>query len=164
MLTLVYLRFGLSWTSLFWSALTALLIVISFIDIDTMEIPTNLVLVGVVMAIVHNLFVGFPYRDWLLGGGLGFGLFYLIYWLSNGGMGGGDVRLAGMLGLALGWRQLLIGLLLAFVSGALVSLALLLAGRVSRRDPIPFGPFLAVGGYVAALWGEQIVQWYTSFF
>ncbi len=164
LLTLVYYQFGWSWATLFWSAMTALLIVISFIDIDTMEIPTYLVMGGAVLAAAYNWFTGRNPWDWVLGGLLGFGLFYLIYTLSRGGMGGGDVRLAGMLGLALGWQQLLTALLLAFTSGALVSLLLLASRRVSRKDPIPFGPFLALGGYVAALWGEQLVIWYLRLF
>jgi leader peptidase (prepilin peptidase)/N-methyltransferase len=164
LLTLVYLRFGLSWATLFWSALTALLIVISFIDLDTMEIPTGLVVGGAVLATAYNAYSGNPPINWLLGGALGFGLFYLIYWLSRGGMGGGDVRLAGLLGLALGWRQLLTALLLAFTLGALVSLLLLAARKLGRKDAVPFGPFLAIGSYVAALWGEQLVDWYLRLF
>ncbi len=164
LLTLVHLQFGWSWTTLFWSAMTALFIIISFIDLDTMEIPTELVIGGAVLATAYNWLSGKPPVDWLLGGAIGFGLFYLIYVLSRGGMGGGDVRLAGLLGLALGWQQLLTALLLAFTGGALVSLLLLASGRVSRRDPIPFGPFLALGGYIAALWGERLINWYLGFF
>lgn len=164
MLTLVYLQFGWSWAMLFWSALTALLIVISFIDLDTMEIPTEMVIGGAVLVTAYNWLSGKPPLDWLLGGALGFGLFYLIYWFSRGGMGGGDVRLAGFLGLALGWRHLLVALLIAFVAGALVSLSLLLTKRVTRQTAIPFGPFLAAGGYATALWGEQLIRWYSNLF
>lgn len=164
LLTLVYLRFGWSWATVYWSAITALLIVISFIDLDTLEIPTELVMGGAVLATAYNCFSRRPFAEWALGGLLGFGLFYLIYHLSRGGMGGGDVRLAGLLGLALGWRQLLLALFISFTSGAVIALLLLLTGRAKRGDPIPFGPFLAAGGYLAALWGEQIVRWYLGLF
>lgn len=159
---LVYQRFGWSLTAVYWCAITSLLIVISFIDLDTLEIPTELVMGGAVLAAAYNWLGGTPPVEWLLGGGLGFGLFYLVYCFSRGGMGGGDVRLAGMLGLALGWRKLLLALLVAFVAGAVVSVLLLLLKRVTRKDPMPFGPFLAAGGYVAALWGDRLIAWYLG--
>ncbi len=164
LLSIVYLRFGWSPELVYYSGLTALLLVISFIDLDTMVIPTQLVGVGMVWASVYNLYTRQPAIDWLLGGVLGFGLFYLIYVLSRGGMGGGDVRLAGLLGLVLGYKLLACALLIAFVAGAVVSLALLGCGRAQRKTAIPFGPFLAVGGYVAALWGQSIIEWYLGLF
>lgn len=165
LLLTVYLLHGNSWASVHWGVFTALLIVISFIDLDTQLIPSELVYIGMAWAGAYNLLVQpMPLFEWLLGGLLGFGLFYAIYYFSNGGMGGGDVRLAGMLGLFLGWRLLLLALLWSFVGGALVSLLLLASGRVTRKDAIPFGPFMAVGGWAAAIWGERFLTWYLSLF
>lgn len=164
LLTIVYLRFGWSLELVYYAGLTALLLVISFIDLDTMIIPTPLIGAGAVWAIAYNLYTQRPLLDWLLAGVLGFGLFYLIYLFSRGGMGGGDVRLAGLLGLALGLRLLPCALLIAFVSGAVISLLLLASGRANRKTAIPFGPFLAIGCYVAALWGQSILNWYLGLF
>lgn len=164
LLSIVYLRFGWSPELVYYSGLTALLLVISFIDLDTMVIPTQLVGVGVVWASAYNIYTRQPLLDWLLAGALGYGLFYLIYILSRGGMGGGDVRLAGLLGLVLGLKQLACALLIAFVAGAIVSLLLLASGRANRKTAIPFGPFLAIGCYVAAMWGQSILNWYSGLF
>ncbi len=164
LLSIVYLRFGWSPELVYYSGLTALLLVISFIDLDTMVIPTQLVGVGVVWASAYNIYTRQPLLDWLLAGALGYGLFYLIYILSRGGMGGGDVRLAGLLGLVLGLKQLACALLIAFVAGAIVSLLLLASGRANRKTAIPFGPFLAIGCYVAAMWGQATLNWYSGLF
>ncbi|HBK85164.1 MAG TPA: prepilin peptidase [Firmicutes bacterium] len=164
LLSIVYLRFGWSPELVYYSGLTALLLVISFIDLDTMVIPTQLVGVGVVWASAYNIYTRQPLLDWLLAGALGYGLFYLIYILSRGGMGGGDVRLAGLLGVVLGLKQLACALLIAFVAGAIVSLLLLASGRANRKTAIPFGPFLAIGCYVAAMWGQSILNWYSGLF
>ncbi len=117
-----------------------------------------------VWASAYNIYTRQPLLDWLLAGALGYGLFYLIYILSRGGMGGGDVRLAGLLGLVLGLKQLACALLIAFVAGAIVSLLLLASGRANRKTAIPFGPFLAIGCYVAAMWGQSILNWYSGLF
>lgn len=164
LLTIVYLHFGWSLELVYYAGLTALLLVISFIDLDTLTIPTKLFGVGVVWAVAYNLYTRQPLLNWLLAGALGFGLFYLTYVLSRGGMGGGDVRLAGLLGLVLGLRLLACALLIAFVSGAAISLLLLAARRAHRKTAIPFGPFLALGCYVAALWGQSILNWYLGLF
>ncbi|NLW17210.1 MAG: prepilin peptidase [Firmicutes bacterium] len=164
LLTLLYRRFGFSLELFYYSGLTALLIVISFIDLDTMIIPTPLVGAGVAGAIAYNLYTGQPLRDWLLTGVFAYGLFYLIYFISRGGMGGGDVRLAGLLGLVLGWRLLACALLVAFVSGALLALLLLASGRATRKTAVPFGPFLALGYFVALLWGHSLLNWYLGLF
>ena len=80
------------------------------------------------------------------------------------GMGGGDITLAAMLGAFLGWKLLLLGLFLAVLVGAAVAVALLAAGRKGGKDPIPFGPFLALGGTVSLFWGKEILQWYLRGF
>lgn len=83
----------------------------------------------------------------------------LIYFVSRGGMGEGDVKLAPALGLWLTLEEGLLGLLLAFVGGSLVGGVLLLAGK-SRRSLLPFGPFLCAGALAAYFWGEQLLGWY----
>lgn len=86
----------------------------------------------------------------------------LLYYLSRGGMGEGDVKLAPALGLWLGLEQGLLCLLLAFVSGALAGGVLLLQGK-SRCFALPFGPFLCGGALVSFLVGEKIICWYWQF-
>ena len=97
-------------------------------------------------------------KDSLEGAGVLLVIMLVIYFASRGGMGEGDVKLAPVLGLWLGLEQGLAGLLLAFVGGGIVGLALLACGR--RRQLLPFGPFLCLGAAVAYLWGGELLTWY----
>jgi len=77
-------------------------------------------------------------------------------------MGAGDVKLATLLGLMLGFPVVLVGILLGIVLGGLIASLLLVTGIRSRRDAIPYGPYLIMGGFIALLWGRQILFWYIS--
>jgi leader peptidase (prepilin peptidase)/N-methyltransferase len=79
-------------------------------------------------------------------------------------MGGGDMKLGAMLGAFLGWKLGLLALLLGVLAGGAVAVVLLLLGRKGRKDAIPFGPYLALGGAVALLWGDRVLTWYFSRF
>ncbi len=96
----------------------------------------------------------------LVGGGAGFLFFLAIALVRPGGMGGGDVKLAGLLGLLLGLAGTVIAVWIAAVAGGGVAAALLLLRKRGRRSEIPFGPFLAGGAAVARLAGSQIQSWY----
>lgn len=161
-LGMVYCRWGYSLETLYYGGLTALFIVIAFIDLDTYTIPTELVAMGAATALAYNLYRRLPPYSWLLGGLLGFCLFYAIYYFSRGGMGGGDVRLAGLLGLILGPGPLAIAFLLAFVGGAVMGVSLMALGRAGRKTALPFGPFLLAAGYIAMLWGTVLWHWYLN--
>jgi leader peptidase (prepilin peptidase) / N-methyltransferase len=94
-----------------------------------------------------------------------FAVFLLLHLVSPRAMGFGDVRLAFLLGLTLGWLgigEAALGLLLGFLYGAAVGLVLLVTGARSRRDHIPFGPFLAAGALTALLFGQAILDWYSA--
>ena len=86
----------------------------------------------------------------------------IIYWASMGGMGFGDVKLAFVLGVWLGLEQSLLCLLLAFIFGGFVGVFLLLTGIKSRKDAIPFGPYLCVSGFVSLLCGKELLALYWS--
>ena len=86
-------------------------------------------------------------------------MFFAIILASGGGMGGGDMKLGAMFGAFLGWKVTIVAIFLAVIAGGVVAAAMLLAGRKGRKDAIPFGPFLAVGGAAAVFWGERIVTW-----
>ena len=86
----------------------------------------------------------------------------LIYWASRGGMGFGDVKLAFVLGVWLGFEQSLLCLLLAFILGGVVGVLLLLKGLKTRKDAIPFGPYLCVSGWVSFLCGKELITWYWN--
>ena len=75
-------------------------------------------------------------------------------------MGGGDIKLAAVMGLLLGWKQVLLSLFLGSLLGSLVGFTLVMLKVVSRKDAIPFGPYLALGALIAALEGDKLIQWY----
>jgi leader peptidase (prepilin peptidase)/N-methyltransferase len=95
---------------------------------------------------------------------VGGGVFVVIILVSGGGMGGGDMKLGAMLGAFLGWKVVLLSIFVAVALGAGVALALMASGVRGRKDPIPFGPFLAAGGAASLFWGEKVVRWYLSGF
>jgi leader peptidase (prepilin peptidase) / N-methyltransferase len=142
------------------------LIVVFFIDLEHGLIPDSVTLpllaVGLGFAAAGGESV---FQDRLSAAGGGFFLFWGIYlvgtWLlKKEAMGGGDLKLAAMMGAFLGVRMLAVGLFLGFLFGALVSLWLMATGRKHARDAVPFGPMLAMGGVVAFMKGADIINWY----
>lgn len=150
---------GVAWT------LLASLVAITVIDLDHQIIPDLITLPGIVTGFLVNVASGrLLWTDSLLGILLGGGVFFAIILASGGGMGGGDMKLGAMFGAFLGWKVTIVAIFLAVIVGGVVAAAMLVAGRKGRKDAIPFGPFLAVGGAAAVFWGERIVTWYRAGF
>ncbi|MFQ5873694.1 MAG: prepilin peptidase, partial [Dehalococcoidia bacterium] len=82
--------------------------------------------------------------------------------ISRGGMGGGDVKLAGLIGLVTGFPLVFFALFLGILGGGLVAIALLISGVKSIKEPIPFAPFLAAAAMVTLIWGPAMYQWYIG--
>lgn len=145
--------------------LVAFLMVVSFIDLEHLRIPDVLTLGSfAVFALWQLLLPWQSHSSAALGAVVGWGLLFAIAVVSRGGMGGGDIKLAAVLGLYLGFPGILLALGLAFILGAAVGLLLVISGVKGRKDPIPFGPFLAFGSLVVILWGENILRWYLRGF
>ncbi len=146
-------------------ALVAALITISGIDLLHQIIPDAITLPGILLGFLANSATGrVSWLDSLLGILAGGGTFFVIIFVSKGGMGGGDMKLGAMLGAFLGWKVALISLLIAVLAGGAVAAALLLVKARGRKDPVPFGPFLAAGGLAGLLWGETLLAWYLGSF
>jgi len=144
--------------------LVALLVPIALIDLDHRIIPNRLTALGAVAALAIGVATdldGVPQQ--LIAGAAAGGFLLLAALARPGGMGMGDVKLAGMLGLFLG-REVAVALLVAFVAGTLVGVGVMARRGVGegRKTAIPFGPFLALGGVVGLLAGPAIVDWYLS--
>ncbi len=91
------------------------------------------------------------------------GLFYLIAWVSKGrAMGGGDIKLAFVMGLLLGFQKTTLAMLIAFNAAAVVGIVLIAMRRKKRKDTIAFGPFLIGGTLIAYLYGDSIISWYLK--
>jgi len=141
------------------------LIAITGIDLQHQLIPDAITLPGILVGLLLNLATGrMSWVESVIGIFLGGGLFFLIILVSRGGMGGGDLKLGAMLGAFLGWKALLFGLFVAIVLGGVIGTAFLATGVRGRKDPIPFGPFLAAGGAMALVWGERAFSWWVRGF
>lgn len=156
------LAWHFGWPDILWqAAFYAVLVVVFFIDLDHQLIPDQLVLLLLgITVLVLSLGRGVPWGSALIGGLVGFCLFLLLAVLSNGGMGGGDIKLVAVLGLWFGWQQLLLLMFLAFLGGGLVGGMLLVLKLKSRKDGIAFGPFLVLAAFIVSLWGNQLITWY----
>ncbi len=147
------------------AALLAALVAITAIDLSHQIIPDVITLPGILAGVVANLATGWvSWLESLLGIAVGGGIFLVIILASRGGMGGGDMKLGAMLGAFLGWKLGLVALLLGVLTGGVVALCLLILRRKGRKEAIPFGPFLALGGAVTCLWGERLLGWYLGHF
>jgi leader peptidase (prepilin peptidase) / N-methyltransferase len=167
----VAVRFGASWELPAYLVLTAALLSISLIDLEHFIVPDRitgpltvsaLALLGLAAAADGN---GWRYGRTLLGGVAFFAFLLVLNILYPKGMGMGDVKLAFSLGLYLGWLgwgQVFLGGFLAFLLGAVVGLGLIATKIKSRKDVVPFGPFLALGTMLTVLWAEPILRWYTG--
>ena len=163
---LAYLLLGPTPQFLVAAVLLGALIAITAIDLRHQIIPDVISLPGIGVGFVANSLLpdGVGWLDSLIGIAVGGGIFLVIILVSGGGMGGGDMKLGAMLGAFLGWKLGLLALLLGVLAGGAVAVVLLLLGRKGRKEAIPFGPYLALGGAVALLWGDQVLTWYLSRF
>jgi leader peptidase (prepilin peptidase) / N-methyltransferase len=145
--------------------LLATLVAITAIDLDRQLIPDVISLPGIAVGLLLSMITGRPgWLDSLLGVLVGGGIFLLIIVASRGGMGGGDMKLGAMLGAFLGWKLVLVAILLGVLAGGAVAIGLLALRRKGRKDAVPFGPFLALGGAVSLLWGWPVLEWYLGVF
>lgn len=167
---LVAARLGTTWSLPAELTFTAGLIALAAVDVERFLLPRAIVYpVSIVVAACLLLAAGAEGR-WsnlgvaLLCAAVAFGLFFAINFVKPAWMGFGDVRLAGLIGLALGWLgpwYVVIGFMAANVAGALLGVGLMLSGRATRKTALPYGVFLAGGSMIAILVGGPIIHWYS---
>ena len=164
---LIFLRFGLSLSFVFYSLLTSLLIVISYIDLDSKYIYLSTTILGVVLAAIY-IVVGLYTKDIsisnnILGGAIGYGIIYLIVVITKG-MGQGDAEVAGVCGLFIGIKGILVCLFIAVVLGGLVAAIILIFKLKEKKSEIAFSPYISIGSIVYILLGKEILSLYLNFF
>lgn len=147
----------------FYLVFISALVVIFTIDLKHYIIPDVITLPGIALGLLYS-FLHQELLSALIGAAGGFLFFYGVAWLSlaaykKEGMGGGDIKLAAMLGAWLGWQLLIVGLFISFLLGAALGLIFL---KFLKDRLFPFGTALALGGGVALLWGEGLFQWYLA--
>ncbi|MGW8248452.1 MAG: prepilin peptidase [Acidiferrobacterales bacterium] len=156
---------GLAAVVLVWG-----LIALAFIDFDHQILPDVIVLPGVWMGLLlntRNMFTSLESAVYgAVAGYVSLWLVYQLFKLATGkeGMGFGDFKLFALLGAWLGWQQLPLIILLSSLAGALLGVAMILVAGRDKQLPMPFGPFLCIAGWVALLWGKDIVSGYLHLF
>jgi leader peptidase (prepilin peptidase) / N-methyltransferase len=144
--------------------LVSLFMIIFVSDLVYMLIPDRILLFFLGIFLVERIIYPLdPWYDSIIGGIVGFGLLLLIAFVSKGGMGGGDIKLFGALGFALGLKTVLLAFFLSTLVGTLHGMLRIILGKHSKREPVPFGPSIMVGTLVSYYYGEQLINFYLSF-
>jgi leader peptidase (prepilin peptidase)/N-methyltransferase len=162
----VVIHYGFSPATVFALALTWSLIVLAAIDFDTQWLFDSITLPMLWLGLVVNYFGIFvSLEEAVLGAVFGYLALWSVYWgfkLATGkeGMGYGDFKLLAMLGAWLGWKVLPVIIVLSSVVGACIGIGLMVFTSHDRSKPIPFGPYLAIAGWIALLWGGDIMARY----
>jgi leader peptidase (prepilin peptidase) / N-methyltransferase len=162
-------RFGVTWKAGAACVMLWMLLALTFIDFDTQLLPDNLTLPLVWAGLAVNLFGLFaPLADAVIGAIAGYLALWIVYWLfrlirGKEGMGYGDFKLLAALGAWLGWQMLLPIILLAAFAGAVIGILMIALRGRDRNIPIPFGPYLAAAGWIALMWGDDLVTSYLHF-
>ena len=138
----------------------AVLIIIFIYDLKHYLIPDKVLFPAIIIALVYRIFGNFSLlENYLLAALIASGFFLFFFLVSKGRwMGFGDVKLAVLLGLLLGFPNILAGLFLAFFFGAIIGLILMVLKKKGLKSEIPFGPFLIAGTFIALFWGSEIIQ------
>jgi len=170
------------WSTFFDIAIAGFLVIIFLYDLKHFIIPDVVIYPAIIVAFVYRLceIFGFGNQIWPEGinitflnllsdpilSAFGASAFFLFIVLISRGkwMGIGDIKLAFLMGLFLGFPEVLVALFSAFFLGAIIGIGLIVFGKKSLKSEVPFGPFLATGTLIAFFWGPEIIRWYLNFF
>ena len=161
-------HFGVTTQTLLVLILTWGLISLTLIDLDHMLLPDQIVLPLLWLGLLINVNDTFvPITDAVIGAAVGYMSLFSVFWLfklltGKEGMGHGDFKLFALFGAWIGWQLLPILILMASVVGAIVGISLMVFKNHQREQAIPFGPYLAVAGWITLLWGDGIWSWYLA--
>ena len=170
MYLLLFYKFKMSIDFIFYALISSTLIAITLIDLKDMIIPDSLVIAILLLSILHKTTNYIIHKtpmnllDSILGLLIAGGVFLAIVIISDGGMGGGDVTLIGALGFTIGVKAILLTILLSFILGGIISILLLITKLKTRKDPIPFGPFIILGFMITIFSGSDLISWYMQKF
>jgi leader peptidase (prepilin peptidase) / N-methyltransferase len=161
---ILFIKFGLTWEFLIYFIFTAVLIVITFIDIDYQIIPDVLTLPGIPIFFLLAVFVvKVPWLDALIGLLIGGGVLFAIAFVyelltKREGMGGGDIKLLALIGGFLGWKSLIFVLLVSSLLGAIVGITAMIIKKQDTKYAVPFGPFLSAAAVAYLFWGDLFMR------
>lgn len=156
-----YLTFGISAQLLIALPLTMILIVITMIDIDTLEIYDRFQIMLFILALINLMISPLPWIDHVIGFFIISIPFYIIALLTNG-MGGGDIKLIAIAGFLLGYQATLVTFFISTLTGSIWAIYLMIIKKSGRKTQLPFGPFLCIGIYIAYHYADAIIQTYLN--
>jgi len=160
-LLLIYSEWGWSIDSLVAVILAMLLIPAAVIDLHHGIIPDKISITGIIIGLLISLLTT-GFISSLMGALLFGGILLLAAYISGGGMGGGDIKMAAAIGVFTGWQGAILAFMLSSILGGAVGVILLLSHQANRKTAIKFGPFLALGGFIAYVWGARIMDFYLQ--
>jgi len=165
----LFITFGVSLSFIYYFSFVAALIAITVIDLYHQIIPDVISLPGIVIGLLGSLIIP-QITFWssligvLSGGGSLFLVATVYQWLfKREGMGGGDVKLLAMIGAFLGWKAVILTILLSSFIGSIIGITVMLIKGKDFKYAIPFGPFLALGAVISLFFGESLIHWYLYF-
>ncbi|MBV4415316.1 prepilin peptidase [Clostridium tyrobutyricum] len=159
----IYVKFGIGIVFMKYAVFISIMIVIGMIDFDTTDVYFKTIIVGIAASIIFLLihyYSGEFIMDYIYGGIFGAGILSFIIVITKGGMGWGDMEICLVCGLFLGLKLTLVMLFLSFIIGAVIGIILILSGVKSRKDYIPFGPFVVMASVITVFVGQNILNWY----
>lgn len=165
---LVVWRFGLTWPTMVYAGLVSVFLVVSWIDWDYKIIPDVITLPGILIGFLcASLLLPTGWLNSLVGILMGGGILLFLAWVSpmlfgKEGIGGGDIKFLAMVGAFLGGQQVLLTLMVGSMFGACAGIFLIATKVLQKGQYIPFGPYLALGGMIAVLWGNELWDWYFN--
>ena len=156
-------RYGFTVEFAFMAAYFSVLILVMVTDLEHRLILDVITLPAMGLALLGSFFMpNMTPVNALIGGAIGFGLFYLLAVLARGGLGGGDVTLMGFVGLATGFPVVLVAILAGILFGGVGAGVLLALRKAGRKSYIAYGPYLVLGGALALLYGREFLLWYFA--
>lgn len=161
---LCFYRFGFDCMTLLSFVFLMVLQAISFIDLDTMEIPDGLVICCLIIALISIPIMNLSIIERLIGF---FSLsvpLYLLNFVIPDSFGGGDIKLLAACGMFLGWKNLLVGMFIAVILAGGYACYLMASGKISKSEHIAFGPYICIGMFIALLYGTQLLNAYLGLF
>jgi len=162
--TTLYIEYGIGFNFSKYALFSCFLIVIGMIDFDTTDVYLMTTLPGIICGVIFLIIgwrLGCEFSAYLFGALLGGGIISLII-LLTGGMGWGDAEICVLCGIFLGLKLTAVMLFISFILGGVVGILLIITKKKSRKDYIPFGPYLAVASIMTMYFGNEIFNWYLA--
>ena len=156
-----FFKFGLTFDFLVYFVLAPTLVIITVVDIKHQIIPDIITLPGLALGLAAGSY-SIGYANSFMGFLLGCGLFYLLAILSNGGIGGGDIKYIAAAGAFVGWQKVLLIIFIGAVLGTFVGLFQIGFQKKTRKNIIPFGPFLSVATLITLFYGNLLIKLYID--